>query len=56
MSADNDASGVFALLLSLGIKYVNNFNYRTENAPALNVPFLVLQTKCNTTWCFVNRV
>jgi hypothetical protein len=38
MSADNDASGAFALILSLGIKYVNNLNYRTENASALNVP------------------
>jgi spore maturation protein SpmA len=42
MSADNDASGTFALLLSLGIKCVNNLNYRIENASTLNVPVLVL--------------
>jgi hypothetical protein len=48
MSADSDASGAVALLLSVGIKCMNNLNCRTENAGTVSVSFVVLLTKCNT--------
>jgi len=39
MSAEHNDSGTFTLLLSLDLKWMNNFMQNTENATILNVSF-----------------
>jgi len=42
MSAESNTPGMFALLLSLGFKVVNNFKQNAENERMLNVPSDIL--------------
>ena len=42
MSAEHNTSGIFALLLFLGFKVVNNFKQNAEDASILNMPSHIL--------------